>query len=764
LSSFPRNIALAGLVSIALVLGVVSPANATGQVPPPPVVPKSEPVSSVPPLPVPTAKVSGPSSKPTGAGAPAADLVAVPPKPAVKFAAPSDKSAFDPKTSVPVSYGTNDTIFKNSDGSETKEISPTPLNVQKSDGSWTAASTSIAQNVTTGGFAVADNPLNPTFAKTLAAGPDFSVNSGSDPVSVSLIGAAAVNAVRPSASALHSSEEGLGSNSAVAGSSALEYPNALPGQDLQYQVTTSEVKETLVLNTVPAASETSWSWIVHAPGLTMSQSNMGSLYLTDARGTVQYNIPDPVMWDSAGVAGQSEAALVDVPFTFAQNAAGDWVITLTPDRAWLTDPSRVFPVSIDPTLGSGPTGVESYESNGVTYAGQGRMGNPRVSSKNTYWRTVACYAYSSLVPGQEITGGYMAYGYVAGYAATEPGYIYYATTYSYNGVGQYISSWDVTNGGGNTTDAGIPNQYQAWDNQGVTGTCLLLVGNEVGSYTYKDVNTALYLGYQAAPTAVPVSPSPANGGRGATMPTLAVSSNDPSGVAQNFTFNVSTNSNPATSPVYSTTTSGTTTASLQVPKGVLTPGTKYYWDAVVADEYGAVRTGAVQSFTVNTAGVVSSTGVTPGNQSIVTSLTPTLALPTAGSDVNGDPLTYQFRVTTGADGISGQVVSSQVFPSTSTFPLTWTVPAGVLQDGTPYTWSVVVGDGYDNSVGWVNHITVNQRVTDAGPTPIDSAGPVSVNLGNGNVSASFKPRRCRPLVGRWVCRSTTTPRRPRMRG
>ena len=145
----------------------------------------------------------------------------------------------------------------------------------------------------------------------------------------------------------------------------------------------------------------------------------------------------------------------------------------------------------------------------------------------------------------------------------------------------------------------------------------------------------------------------------------------------------------------------------------------------------------MRSFTTNTPGVVSQTGATPGNQALVTTLAPTLSLPSAGSDANGDALTYQFRVTTGGDGISGQVVSSQVFPVGTTFPLKWTVPAGILRDGTPYTWSVVVGDGFDNSVGWVNRITVNQRITADGPSPSDSAGPVSVNLANGNVSASF---------------------------
>jgi RHS repeat-associated protein len=93
-------------------------------------------------------------------------------------------------------------------------------------------------------------------------------------------------------------------------------------------------------------------------------------------------------------------------------------------------------------------------------------------------------------------------------------------------------------------------------------------------------------------------------------------------------------------------------------------------------------------------------------------------------------------LTTGTDGVSGQVVSS---PSISgATPGSWTVPAGVLQDGVTYTWTVLVDNGDEPPMwSWVSRFTVNLRVTNSGPAPTDSAGPVSVNLANGNVSASF---------------------------
>jgi large repetitive protein len=397
------------------------------------------PVSSIPPLPVVRGKAAAPASGASKTGAPATDLVARQPQPPVTFPTPSTKTAFNPKTSVPVGYGANDTIFKNSDGSETKQISPTPLNVQKPDGTWTPIRTSLSQNSKTGGFSVSSNPLNPQFAASLGGSADVSVNSGSAPISMSLVGAASVAATRPAASALHSADEGLGSGQAAV-SSSLQYLNAMPGQDLQYQVTNSEVKETLVLDRVPSAAQTSWTWVIHAPGLVMSASDRGSLYLTDADGVVQYNIPDPIMWDSSGVAEQSEPALVDVPFAFAQTADGDWKLTVTPDPSWLADPARVYPVFVDPTLGMGMTSYDAFEIGGTVVANQIRTGNSRAGG-NTFWRSVAYFQYNGLEGpdpanwAEEITpGSYVASQYVSGTTGVELGDVLQATAWSFYGI------------------------------------------------------------------------------------------------------------------------------------------------------------------------------------------------------------------------------------------------------------------------------------------------------------------------------------------
>jgi hypothetical protein len=685
-----------------------------------------------------------PPATPPNEGTPA--NLSVKSAPAAPLSNAPGKTSFNALTSTPVSYGSDFTVFHNADGSETKKVSPTAINFQRSDGSWVPAGTSIVSDSVAGDFTVADNPLSPTFGATSAGGAGFAVNDGSSRVSVTLEGADTVQAVRPAASALHSAQEGLGPAALASKSSALEYPNVFPGEDLQYQVAASEVKETLVLNSVPAASQTSWVWAVHAPGLTMSESKLSSLYLTDANGVVRYNIPNPVMWDSSGVAGQSESVMVNAPFSFAQDAAGDWQITVIPDAGWLDDPSRVYPVVIDPTLATGPSTDVSYENTGTVYSGQGRMGNSRAGG-DTEWRTVLCYPYSTLVQGSEITpGSVLGTLYQAGTANNEPAWLDIATAFSFNGAGPTLTIWYNSTGNSQTSisDNSLSNEFQAVDNANFTSQCLMIAGNEVpGSYTYKQVNTAIYLNYQAAP-AITVN-SPASGSTVGMMPVLSVTPSYGTYYAQpgpsNYGFEVSTNPNPDVSAVWSTQGYATSSPFIQVPHGTLTPGVTYYWKAFIEDGFGATRAlqpvgGSYPSFVADAPGTVPQAGSVPGDQSVLTSLTPTLSIP-SGSTSAGT-LSYQFRLTTGADGVSGQVASSTWEPASgSAAPAAWQVPAGVLQDGGAYTWTVLVQDAYGTYWTWVNHFTVNLRITNPGPSATDSAGPVTVNLANGNVSTSF---------------------------
>jgi RHS repeat-associated protein len=89
-------------------------------------------------------------------------------------------------------------------------------------------------------------------------------------------------------------------------------------------------------------------------------------------------------------------------------------------------------------------------------------------------------------------------------------------------------------------------------------------------------------------------------------------------------------------------------------------------------------------------------------------------------------------VATGTDGETGAVANSGWQSSPS-----WTVPAGVLRDGVTYSWRVFTHDGKGiRNPDWVRTFKVDQRLGAGGPSPMDAAGPVGVNLATGNVTTS----------------------------
>ena len=65
-------------------------------------------------------------------------------------------------------------------------------------------------------------------------------------------------------------------------------------------------------------------------------------------GKVEFAIPEPQMFDSSGIKDVQEPAETAVSTSLAADGDG-WTITLSPDRSWLADPARVFPVHVDPT-------------------------------------------------------------------------------------------------------------------------------------------------------------------------------------------------------------------------------------------------------------------------------------------------------------------------------------------------------------------------------------------------------------------------------
>lgn len=139
------------------------------------------------------------------------------------------------------------------------------------------------------------------------------------------------------------------------------YPNLSPGTDLVQEVTRTGVEQFLQLKDRAAAAAAAAAAVegkyviripVRAKGLTARDRTDGGLDFVDGKNRVRQTIPAPLAWDAARVPNADvPAAEVPVGMRFAaddtKRTRGELVLSV--DAAWLVDPGRVFPITIDPT-------------------------------------------------------------------------------------------------------------------------------------------------------------------------------------------------------------------------------------------------------------------------------------------------------------------------------------------------------------------------------------------------------------------------------
>ncbi|MCG2799548.1 MAG: PA14 domain-containing protein, partial [Cellulomonas sp.] len=499
------------------------------------------------------------------------------------------------------------------------------------------------------------------------------------------------------------------------------------------------------------------------------------------------HIPPSVMVDSSGVEGKSEPELTNAPMVVEPDGDG-WVLSITPDLAWLQDPARVYPVSVDPTVepGLGAVNMFAFKYNGsqtldVVQDGYVRIGNSRDNGVSV-WRTFLTYDYMHFASAQILD----AKEYVELVSGTANNYgasTGWASALDFNMVGNTLATADVdTMGVFNTVP--LTQWYATLVHDGISQQSAYFAGNEsLTTYTYKKLATALYVTTADYPTAAQVSPG--DGARTSVVPTLQGSFADPaeSGWTEKL-FRVGTTADVDSSPVYDS--GWVSQDSITVPEGYLAEGTKYYWKTYVRNAFNgaygisteraalgpwSLTTNTVPHVAQSSAGINGVSAPATGRQTVVTTQ-PTFTWAPVAADADG-AVQYQVRIATGSDGKTGTVVTSGWQSGTS-----YQVPEGSLTDGGVYSWTVMTKDpAGQGSVPWHSAFIVNRRIGESGPAPTEQVGPVTVNLANGNAGLRFasptvatvggamglsfsfnsQAARTKGLLGRYYATGTTAP-------
>lgn len=137
--------------------------------------------------------------------------------------------------------------------------------------------------------------------------------------------------------------------------SSVSYPSVKSNMDLNYYVSGQSLKEDIVFHSLPSAE--SFSFEFTYTGLSAVLEEDKSVIFNDESGKPVFVIAAPFMFDS------DEGYSSDIQVTLEQTGTG-CRYTLTPNREWLEDTERVYPVTLDPQVAT--TQNSSYiHDNGV---------------------------------------------------------------------------------------------------------------------------------------------------------------------------------------------------------------------------------------------------------------------------------------------------------------------------------------------------------------------------------------------------------------
>lgn len=529
----------------------------------------------------------------------------------------------------------------------------------------------------------------------------------------------------------------------------LTYRDVKPGIDLEYRVERGAVKESILLDAVPSG-RAAWTWRLDTGALVPRLAEADAVEFVDDAGTVVMMVPTPVAIDSSGIEGERSDAESALRVALTEAADGSWRYTVTADREWLADPARAFPVRIDPTVMS-PNSKNAYKSDGTKLSGVLHVGNTRENNTNRYWRSIVGFDYGS-IPGQFIAGAQAGIGYDGyGTTTTQKGWVDHASSHGYSGTGKRLSDYSLGNGSTETKSEGVAARMASQLRKGDRPS-LMIGGAEGSDYSHKRIQADLWIESWDYPTVKGTAPANAATGVGLS-PTLSLSTTNPGKRTQQFAFEVATDKDMRN--IIASQAWGSTGKSWKVPEDTLRPGTDYFWRVSVSDDLNSLwgqstfRQAGPYKFTTKQIPLPDGATATPGSPvteapTTVTSLTPTLQV----GAVAGKNLKYQFRLATGPDAASGAIVTSAwLSPSGGT--ASWKIPAGSLQDGGVYTWTVFTHDGQDANRynTWVKRFRTDLRLGASGPSPFDTAGAVTTNLANGNVNVSFASPTVQTLGG-----------------
>lgn len=122
--------------------------------------------------------------------------------------------------------------------------------------------------------------------------------------------------------------------------SAVSYTSVKSGVDLNYYISGAKLKEDIVLHSLPKAETFSFNFTYNGLLAVLEKDN--SVIFRNGDGETIFTINSPCMYDAA------DEYSTDIVVKLEETKNG-CRYSLTPDREWLRDSDRVWPITLDPT-------------------------------------------------------------------------------------------------------------------------------------------------------------------------------------------------------------------------------------------------------------------------------------------------------------------------------------------------------------------------------------------------------------------------------
>ncbi|MBQ0901308.1 DNRLRE domain-containing protein [Micromonospora sp. U21] len=238
---------------------------------------------------------------------------------------------------------TNSKVYQLSDGRTQAEISAVPLHYRDAKGRFQPIDTKVRPTTEKKGY-VQGNRTN-AFTSLFGDSTDELVRFERDGRSIELGLAGAAKDVTPKVSG-----------------STVTYPGLAGGADVVYDVTSTALKEKIVLHRAPTGP-VSYTFTLDTAGLTAQQRQDGSIaFVGPDGGEPVFVMPAPFMYDDKDDASSPHGKVwSDRVSQRVQQMYGQTTVTVSADAAWLADPARVYPVVIDPTIKIQPVPADAQD-------------------------------------------------------------------------------------------------------------------------------------------------------------------------------------------------------------------------------------------------------------------------------------------------------------------------------------------------------------------------------------------------------------------